>query len=119
MQIACNNDLAVLLTSGFRQMSTDRASLPLAPISGVRLTNGNAGQLVGRVNPIANANTFEGRIAPAATPTSFLPSVFSSDSQHINFDNCTPGKLYTAQFRAFGGSEGMNDWSDPTTHRAM
>ncbi len=119
VQIACKNDLAVLLSSGFREMSTDRASVPLPAISGVRLTNGSAGRLVGRVDPIVNANTYEGRIAPAATPAAFLASVFSSDSQHINFDNCTPGDLYTAQFRALSGSEGMNDWSDPTTHRAM
>ena len=47
------------------------------------------------------------------------PSVFASDSGHINFDGLEAGKVYSGQVRALGGATGVNNWCDPTTHMAM
>jgi hypothetical protein len=47
------------------------------------------------------------------------PSIFTGDSQHIIFDGLSPGKTYTVQVRALGGSTGQSDWSDPSSHMAM
>jgi len=115
--MTCNNDMALLLTSGFQAQSTNRAQVSLEQPQGLVLKNGGAGVLVGRVVPVKTTNMYEGRIKG---PTGdWLPSVFTGDSQHIIFDGLTPGTTYTAQVRALGGATGQSDWSDPSSHMAM
>ena len=117
VQINCNNDMAMLLSSGFQAMSTNRAQSPLEQPQGLVIKNGTSGQLVASVNPVKNTSMYEGRIKG---PTGdWMPSVFTGDSQHITFDGLTPGTTYTAQVRALGGSTGQSDWSDPSSHMAM
>ena len=77
---------------------------------------GGSGQLVATIDPVRNANMYEGRIKLDAD---WLASVFTGDSQRIVFSGLTRGKDYTAQVRALGGSTGQSDWSDPSTHMAM
>jgi len=117
VQIRCNNDPAILLSSGFEMQSTNRAQVELTKPQSLSLKNGAAGQLIGRVDPVKSANMYEGRIKPS--DGDWLPSVFTGDSQHIIFDGLTRGKDYTAQVRALGGSTGQSDWSDPSSHMAM
>jgi len=117
VQMKCNNDPAILLSSGFQMQSTNRAQTELSKPGGLSLSNGSSGQLVARVDPVKNANMYEGRIK--LTDGDWLPSVFTGDSQHIIFNGLTRGKDYTAQVRALGGSTGQSDWSDPSTHMAM
>ena len=117
VQINCNNDMAVLLGSGFQAMSTNRAQSPLDQPQSLVIKNGASGQLVASVTPVKNTSMYEGRIKG---PTGdWLPSVFTGDSQHITFDGLTPGTNYTVQVRALGGSTGQSDWSDPSSHMAM
>jgi hypothetical protein len=117
VQITCNNDMATLLSSGFRAMSTNRASTQLDQPIELVIDNGTSGQLVASVKPVKNTSLYEGRIKG---PTGdWLPSVFTGDSQHIEFNGLTPGLVYTVQVRALGGSTGQSDWSDPSTHMCM
>lgn len=117
VQINCRNDPALLLSSGFSMQSTNRAQVELEQPTGLVLKNGGSCQLVARVDPVKNAHMYEGRIK--LSDGDWLPSVFSGDSKHINFNGLTRGKDYTAQVRALGGSTGQSDWSDPTSHMAM
>src|SRR5881394_208265 len=117
VQIRCNNDPAILLSSGFQMQSTNRAQVELTQPLSLSLKNGATGQLIARVDPVKSASMYEGRIKP--TDGDWLPSVFTGDSQHIIFSGLTRGKDYTAQVRALGGSTGQSDWSDPSTHMAM
>ena len=117
VQINCNDNMALLLTSGFEAQSTNRAQIVLAQPQALVLKNGLAGQLVASVSPVKNTNMYEGRIKG---PTGdWMPSVFTGDSQHIIFDSLTPGTMYTVQVRSLGGSTGQSDWSDPSSHMAM
>jgi hypothetical protein len=117
VHIHCHNDMAVLLSSGFQAMSTNRTPAPLEQPQGLVIKNGISGQLVASVNPVKNTRMYEGRIKG---PTGdWLPSAFASDSQHITFDGLTPGTMYTVQVRSLGGSTGQSDWSDPSSHMAM
>jgi len=118
VQINCNDDMALLLTSGFEAQSTNRAQVVLAQPQGLVLKNGSSGQLVASVSPVKNTNMYEGRIK-GPTGDWMTPSVFTGDSQHIIFDSLTPGTMYTAQVRSLGGSTGQSDWSDPSSHMAM
>jgi len=117
VQIRCNNDPAILLSSGFQMQSTNRAQVELTKPEGLSLKNGATGQLIGRVDPVKSASMYEGRIKPI--DGDWLPSVFTGDSQHIIFNGLTRGKDYTAEVRALGGSTGQSDWSDPSSHMAM
>jgi hypothetical protein len=116
VQMRSNNDMALLLSSGFQAQSTNRASAPLDQPQGLALKNSASGQLVASVTPVKNTSMYEGRIELDAD---WLPSVFTGDSQHVICDGLTPGKNYTAQVRALGGSTGQSDWSDPSSHMAM
>jgi hypothetical protein len=115
VQIACNNDMALLLSSGFQAQSTNCASTPLEQPQSLSIKNGGSGQLVATIDP--DANMYEGRIKPS--DGDWMPSVFTGDSQHIYFKGLTPGRNYTAQVRALGGSTGQSDWIDPSSHMAM
>jgi hypothetical protein len=117
VQISCNNDPAILLSSGFQMQSTNRPQVELTQPLSLSLKNGAAGQLIARVDPVKSASMYEGRIK--LSDGDWLPSVFTGDSQHIIFGGLTRGKDYTAQVRALGGSTGQSDWSDPSTHMAM
>ena len=117
VQIVCANDNSMLLSSGFQAQGFSNTPSPLSQPQGLRLKNGNAGQLIARIDPIDNANTYEGRAR--LSDGDWLPSVFTGDSQHIRFEGLAHGKDYTVQVRALGGSTGQSDWSDPSTHMAM
>lgn len=117
VQLMCNGDPALLLTSGFEMQSTNRASVELEKPQGLRIKNGVAGQLVARVDAVRNANTYEGRAK--TDDGDWLPSIFSGSSRRIVFNSLTPGKMYTIQVRALGGSTGHSDWSDPSSHMAI
>jgi hypothetical protein len=118
VQGACNNDLPTLLSSGFQAASTERRQEPLAKPEGLVLKNGDTGQLIAKVKPVKNTKMYEGRVS-ADGGTTWLPSVFTGDSQHVLFAGLTPGQEYTIQIRALGGSTGQSDWSDPVKHRSM
>jgi hypothetical protein len=117
VQMRCNNDPAILLSSGFEMQSTNRAQVELTKPDGLSIRNGTSGQLVARIDPVKSAGMYEGRIK--LNDGDWLPSVFTGDSQHIIFNGLTRGKDYTVQVRALGGSTGQSDWSDPSSHMAM
>lgn len=117
VQMSCQDDLALLLRSGFEVQATKGASVPLDRPEGLSVKNGGTGQLVVRVNPVKNKNMYEGRAK--LEDSDWMPSVFASDSMHITFTGLTPGKIYTIQVRALGGATGQSDWSDPISHMSM
>jgi hypothetical protein len=96
VQMSCNNDQATLLGSGFEMQSTTRTSAPLEQPESLTLKNGSAGQLVAAVEPVRNANIYEGRIKQDGGD--WLPSVFSGDSQHIIFSGRCAGKITPRRF---------------------
>jgi hypothetical protein len=95
----------------------NRAQTELTKPASLTLSNGTSGQLLARVDPVKNANMYEGRIK--LSDGDWLASVFTGDSQRIVFGGLTRGKDYTVEVRALGGSTGQSDWSDPSSHMAM
>ena len=116
VEITSNGDVSQLLSSGFQARSTNRAQSPLPQPQNLSIKNGGSGQLVASVSPIKNTSMCEGR---AKQDGDWMPSVFTGDFRHITFDDLTPGKTYTIQVRALGGSTGQSDWSDSSSHMAM
>ena len=122
VQENCGNNLATLLSSGFDAVSTNRASVPLAAPAIRAILNGNSGQLLTTVGPIANAKCYEGRYAAIGTggaPGPWQSAGLFTNSRAMAVNGLTPGTMYTFQFRAIGGSTGYSDWSDPSGHMSM
>ena len=117
VQINCNDDMATLVSSGFQAMSTNRASAPLDQPQDINVNNGNTGELIASVKPLANSSMYEARAK--ADGADWLPSAFSGDSRRITIDGLTPGTMYTVEVRALGGQTGQSPWSDPTSHMSM
>ena len=116
------NDIAKLLSSGFQAVSTNRASSPLANPTITDIANGNSGQLLPRVTPIANATNYEVRyaaIGAGGVPGPWQNGGLFGNSRSMPVNGLTPGTNYTFQVRAIGGSTGYSDWSDPVSHMSM
>jgi hypothetical protein len=122
VQAKHGNDLAVLLSSGFEAVSTNRASSPLSAPTIRDILNGNSGQLILRVTPVANAKNYEPRYAAIGAngaPGPWQNGGIIGNSRSIPVNGLTPGTNYTFQVRAIGGSTGYSDWSDPSSHMSM
>ncbi len=117
VQGAANNDLTVLLTSGFDANSTNRAQTPLDKPDIVKILNEASTQLVVRVTPITNAKSYEARIS--TVPNVWQAAGTHTQARRIVLMNLTPGTVYTISVRAVGGSTGFSDWSDPVSHMCM
>ncbi len=116
VEISANNDLPTLLGSGFQSASTNRAPSVLDKVQIVGVDNGQTGELKVRIDPIANAKGFDGRIKSGTGE--YGPSISFQNSKSI-FKGLTAGITYTLQLCAIGGSTGAGDWSDPVSHMAM
>jgi len=64
VQINCHDDMAVLLSSGFLAMSTNRAQNALDQPQSLMIKNGTSGELVASVTPVKNTSMYEGRAKP-------------------------------------------------------
>jgi hypothetical protein len=116
------NNLATLLTSGFEAVSTNRSSSPLNAPTIKDILNGNTGQLILRVSPIANASNYEVRFAAigaGGAPGPWQGGGVFGNSRSMPVNNLTPGTNYIFQVRAIGGSTGYSDWSDAVSHMSM
>lgn len=122
VQEKCSNDLATLLSSGFDAVSTNRASVQLDPPTILDILNGNSGQLLVRVGPVANAKCYEVRFAAldaVGTPGPWQSGGLFTNSRSMPISGLTPGVNYSFQVRAIGGSTGSSDWCDAVSHRSL
>ena len=116
------NDLAVLLSSGFEAVSTNRASSPLAKPRIKDILNGMSGQLILRGTPLANCRCFEVRyaaIGAGGAPGPWQSAGLITNSRSMPVNGLTPGTMYVFQIRGIGGSTGYSDWSDAVQHMSM
>jgi hypothetical protein len=117
VEIAANNDLSLLLTSGYEAASNNRAQNPLQQVEVLSVETAQSGELKARVKRQQNARAFEGRIKAAGGE--FGPSISFASAKAILFTGLTAGVTYTLQLCALGGSTGKSDWSDPITKMAV
>ena len=122
VQTNCKNDLATLLTSGFEAVTSSHTQTALGKPVIQTVDNGNTGQLLVKVKPIANAKCYEVRYA--AVPAGQAPGAWQSgglftNSRSMPVNSLTAGTNYTLQVRAVGGSTGYSDWSDPVSHMSL
>ena len=113
----CENDLAVLLSSGFQAISAIRDRSPLANPSILGIDRGNSDELMLKVTPIARAKCYEVRSAVVSSdrvPGPWQPAGLFTSSR-ITIGNLVPTTTYAFQVRAVGAA-GNTEWSDPVSH---
>jgi Fibronectin type III domain len=121
VEMACKDDMAVFMTSGFKPATYSRtAPQPLPPASIVSVDQGNTGQLLVSVKPLPKARMFEVRCAPVVTgqtPTWTIVAIPNAIKPAV-LNSLTPGTNYTIQVRAYG-MLGYTDWSDAVNRIAI
>jgi hypothetical protein len=104
-------DRTTLLSSGF-PLQRERSPIGTLPApTQVRLVKGKTtGTAIARCRRSGQARAYQWRIAPAATPTAWLP-VITTFSAHAEFEGLVSTTLYIVQACAVG-TAGAGDWSE-------
>lgn len=114
VDIKCNDDLTILLSSGYEAVSTNRAQSVLEPPVILGVDNTINGSLKPRVKVDPNTKSLLGRIKEA-NGTEFGPVISFKNSRAILFDGLKKGVTYIYQLCAIGGSTGQSNWSEPSS----
>lgn len=117
VDINCDEDLAILLSSGFLPVSTNRAQSVLNAPEVTAVENGQTGEIKVRVKGDANRRAIQGRIKAAGGE--FGPVLSFASSRRILFEGLTAGTTYVMQLCGLGGSTGQSDWSEAVTKIAV
>ncbi len=119
VQVACNGDLTVLLSSGFPIQKPQRSPIGTLPAP-VNLTV-NLGSLSGQLNaavpPVFGASVYNWRLTTSNAPTVVLQTAQTTGGR-TTFSGLTPGVTYVAQVNAVGAA-GPSDWSQPVSKMAV
>lgn len=125
VEAACNDDAAILQSSGFQQWATPVRTITPQPLDGppfFKVENGPvSGQLILRGKPVSKAVHYVARYAPLGsdgTPGSWTELTPVTVIRSIAFYGLTPGTTYALQVRALGRA-GYTNWSDSVTRMSM
>ena len=113
VQSIAGQNLALLLTSGFKATSTNRTQSPLQTPIILNIDNQSSSQLMIDLKSVDNAATYQVKVVTSQGVA--LPTVESTRARGIVAPDLVPGDVYTVQARAIGGSTGYSNWSNPTS----
>lgn len=122
VQLICDGDLAILLSSGFQAKNENRARTPLEKAVMRRVVHGHSGQALVTTKAQPNVRTWEVIVVELdedGKPGPHRKTALSTSSRNIPVDGLTPGKLHSFQARALGGSTGCSDWSNAVIQRML
>lgn len=117
VQIVADQDMALLLSSGFSAVNIGRGQTKLDKPTIMEVDNEGTTKLAVRLRSVPRARSYEVRAVNGATTPA--ASVIATQARRIIVGNLTPGTTYNIQARAIGGSEGYSEWSDPVSHMAI
>lgn len=118
VDINCDDDMAILLSSTYEAVSTNRAQTVLAAPKIIAVQNGQTGEVKLRVKGDPNRKAIQGRFKTAAG-SEFGPSISFRNSKAILFTGLTAGTTYLFQLCGLGGSTGHSDWSESVSKIAV
>lgn len=95
VQSLANDDLPMLLSSGFEAVNTNRTQIPLTKPVIDEIRNDMSTQLAMRVQPVPTARAYEVRLSYGASGWQAV-GIFTQ-ARSIVLENLTPGTLYTVQ----------------------
>lgn len=107
-------DRTVLMSSGFPlQLVRAPIGLLAAPLQVTLAKGKTSGTAIARCRRIDQARAYQWRLAPAATPTVFLP-VITTFGAHAQYAGLTATTVYVVQVCVVG-TAGTSDWSVTAT----
>jgi hypothetical protein len=119
VQVACNGDLTVLLSSGFPIQKPQRNPIGVLPAP-VNLSV-SLGSLTGELNavvpPVFGTSIYNWKLTATNAPTVVLQTAQTTGGR-TTFSGMTPGVVYVAQVNAVGAA-GPSDWSQPVSQMAV
>ena len=113
VDINSDEDLTILLSSGYEPVSTNRAQVVLPPPEVIAATYGQTGEIKLRVAGDPNRKAIQGRVKTLGGE--FGPVISFKNSRSILFKGLIAGTTYVMQLCGLGGSTGQSDWSAPVT----
>ena len=113
VQSIAGQNLAVLLTSGYKPVSTNRTSERLATPVILNVDNQSTSRLFADLGSLSNAAAYQ--LKALTSQGVVVATVESTRSKKIEIPGTTPGTVYTLQGRGIGGSTGYSDWSLPVS----
>lgn len=118
VQIEANGDQTVLISSGYKPISTSRTSVPLPTPVPIKVVSMGEGSINITVSSVPRARAYEVRHTPAdGEPANWQSSVFTR-ARLMRVFHLIPGKRYLLQIRAIGGLTGQSEWSAPFSQMA-
>jgi hypothetical protein len=119
VQVTCNGNLEVLVSSGFPIQKPVRTPIGELPVpSGLTVSLGTySGQLNASVPPVFGAAVYNWRVTTAAAPTVVVQSAQPTAASNT-FTGLTPGVLYNTEVSAVGAA-GPTAWSAPVPLMAV
>jgi hypothetical protein len=117
VDIHSDEDLTVLLSSGYETVSTNRAQTVLNPPAVIRAEHGQTGEIRLRVKGDPNRKAVLGRCK--TMDGDWGPVLTFKNSRSILFDGLKAGTTYVMQLCGIGGSTGQSDWSQPFSKMAL
>jgi hypothetical protein len=125
VEMSCNDDPAILQSSGYQQKASPVRSATPQPLAGppsFKLENGpTVGQLILRGKPVLQAVSYVVHYAPLGSdgkPGSWTELTPLTVIRSIVVNGLTPGTTYAFQVRALGRA-GYTNWSDSVTRMSM
>jgi hypothetical protein len=119
VQVACNEDMAVLLSSGFPIQKPTRERIGvLQPPSNLTVTFGpRSGELRASATPVSGAAIYNWQLSTDANPGVVLQMAQTTAASNT-FTSLTPGVVYRIVVNAVGSS-GPSSWSEPVPQMAV
>jgi hypothetical protein len=119
VQVACNADLTILLSSGFPIQKPQRNPIGVlpAPWNLMISLGSHSGQLNAVVPPVFGASIYNWRLTASNAPTVVVQSAQTTGGR-TTFTGLTPGVVYVAQVNVVGAA-GPSDWSQPASQMAV
>ncbi len=119
VDIACNSDLTILLSSGFPIQKPQRFPIGDLPApANLKVTLGlHSGGLDASVTPVYGAATYNWKVVAATQPTVIVQTAQTTAASTV-FAGLTPGVVYIIQANAVGAA-GPSDWSSPVSQMVV
>ena len=117
--VACGDDMAKLLGSGFPVQKPTRTPVGVlpAPHTPVASQGPLSGQLHASSQPLNGAYSYNWRLALASAPTVYVQTAQTTGAR-MTFSGLTPGQVYAVSLNAVGAA-GASNWSNAAELRVI
>lgn len=113
VDINCNENMTILLSSGFEAVNTNHAQSVLNPPVIIAAEQAQTGKVRLRIKGDRNRRAVLGRVK--TMDGDYGPVITFEGSRKILFGGLRAGVEYVFQLCGLGGSTGQSDWSEPVS----